>query len=100
MRKKQEYVHWSVEDCRKSFHLQTRMFDCRTNMPTRYKPDLTCRASWSGAATGMDGHEETQEHLKVCTGYRKLWLGPGPMTLLAVVRYFSGVKQERKREQK
>ena len=69
-------------------------------MPTRYKPDLTCRASWSGAATGMDGHEETQEYLKVCTGYSELWLGPGPMTLLAVVRYFSGVKQERKREQK
>ena len=25
MRKEQEYVHWSVEDCRTAFRLQTRM---------------------------------------------------------------------------
>ena len=95
MRKEQEYVHWSVEDCRTAFRLQTRIFDCRANMPTRYKRDLICRACRTDPATGMEGHEETQEHLEVCTGYSELWLGLGPMTPLAVVRYFSRVKHKR-----
>ena len=87
MRKEQEYVHWSVEDCITAFCLQTRMFDCWAKMPTRYKRDLTCRACLTDPATGMDSHEETQEHLEVCTGYSELWLGLGPML-------------KRKREQK
>ena len=69
-------------------------------MPTRYKRDLICRACRTDPATGMEGHDETQEHLEVCTGYSELWLGLGPMTPLAVVRYFSRVKHKRKREQK
>ena len=70
------------------------------NMPTRYKRDLTCRACLTDPATGMDSHEETQEHLEVCTGYSELWLGLGPMTPLPVVRYISRVKLKRKIEQK
>ena len=31
----QEYVSWTVEECRMAYRLQTRMFDCRANMPSR-----------------------------------------------------------------
>ena len=61
---------------------------------------MTCRAYRTDPATGMDGHEESQEHLEVCTGHSKLWLELGPMTPLTVVRYFLGVKLKRKREHK
>jgi hypothetical protein len=39
----QEYVRWRVEECRMAYRLQTNMFDCRANMPSRYKRDLKCR---------------------------------------------------------
>ena len=100
IRTEQEYVHWSLEDCRMAFRLQNRMFDCRANMPTRYKRDLTCRACQPDPAAGLEGHEETQEHLEVCVGYSECWLGIGPMTPRAVVRYFSRVRNKRKKEQK
>ena len=51
MRKAQEYVGWSVEECRMGFRLQTKMLDCRSNMPSRYKRDLACRACPSDPAT-------------------------------------------------
>ena len=100
IRTEQEYVHWSLEDCRMAFRLQNRMFDCRANMPTRYKRDLTCRACQPDPAAGLEGHEEIQEHLEVCAGYSECWLGIGPMTPRAVVRYFSRVRNKRKKEQK
>jgi hypothetical protein len=99
MRKEQEYVSWCLEECRMAFRLQNRMFECRSNMPTRYHRDLICRACRPDPAAGMDGHEETQEHLKVCVGYSECWQGIGPMTPLAVVRYFMKVKHKRKKVQ-
>ena len=36
MRQEQEYVNWSLEECRMAFRLQNRMFDCRSNMTTKY----------------------------------------------------------------
>ena len=100
MRKAQEYVGWSVAECRMGFRLQTRMFDCRWNMPSRYKRDLACRACPPDPATGLAGQEdETQEHLEVCRGYSDLWQGLGPMTPLSRVRYFLKVKSRRSKEQ-
>ena len=75
------------------------MFECRSNMPTRYHLDLICRACRPDPAAGMDGHEETQEHLEVCVGYSECWQGIGPMTPLALVRYFMKVKYKRKKMQ-
>ena len=43
VRRAQDYVGWSVEECRMGFRLQTRMFDSRANMPCRYTRDL-----WQG----------------------------------------------------
>ena len=100
MRQAQEYVGWSVEECRMGFRLQTRMFNCRSNMPSRYRRDLTCRACPSDPATGLAGQEEeSQEHLEVCRGYSDLWQGLGHMTPLARVRYFLRVKSRRTKEQ-
>ena len=112
VRKAQDYVGWSVEECRMAFRLQTKMFDCRSNMPSRYKRDLACRACLSDpapapglggqedSATGMAGNEdETQDHLEVCRGYSDLWQGLGPMTPMTRVRYFMRVKNRRNKEQ-
>ena len=73
MRKAQEYTKWSVEECRMAYRLQTKMFNCRANMPCMYKRDLACRACTPDPATGLEGQDETQEHLEVCKGYSKLW---------------------------
>ena len=100
VRQEQEYVHWSVEECRTAFRLQTRMFECRANMPRRYKQDLTCRACRPDPASELEGHNETQEHLELCTGYSELWLRLGPMSPLTEARYFMKVKHKRKRKQR
>ena len=97
LRKAQNHVTYSVEECRMAFRLQTRMFDCRGNMPTRYKGDLTCRACQPDLATGLVGEDETQEHLGVCPGYQELWQGLGPMTPQTRVKYFMRVKNQRLR---
>ena len=100
MRQVQEYVNWSVEECRMGFRLQTHMLDCRANMPSRYNRDLACRACPSNPATGLDGQEEeTQDHLEVCRGYSDLWQGLGPLTPLSRVRYFIKLKNRRSNEQ-
>ena len=100
MRQVQEYVNWSVEECRMGFRLQTKMLDCRANMPSRYNRDLACRACPSNPATGLAGQEEeTQDHLEVCRGYSDLWQGLGPLTPLSRVRYFIKLKNRRSKEQ-
>ena len=90
-----EYVGWRVEECRMAYRLQTNMFDCRANMPSRYKRDLKCRACRPDPATWLEGEDETQDHLEVCVGYSELWKGLGPMTPLSRVRYFIRVKNRR-----
>ena len=92
MREAQDYVSWTVEECRMAYRLQTKMFDCRTNMPSRYGRDLQCRACRPDPASGQTGLEESQDHLEVCEGYREQWKGLGPMTPLTRVRYFIRVK--------
>ena len=94
-REAQEYVSWTVEECRMAYRLQTKMFDCRKNMPSRYRRDLQCRACRPDPASGQEGQEESQDHLEVCGGYRELWKGLGPMTPLTRVRYFIRVKNKR-----
>ena len=101
VRTAQEYVGWSVEECRMGFRLQNRMFDCRANMPCRYKRDLACRACPPDPATGLAGQEEdeTQAHLEVCRGYSDLWQGLGPMTKRTRARFFMRVKSRRSKKQ-
>jgi hypothetical protein len=100
VRQAQEYVNWSVEECRMGFRLQTKMLDCRSNMPRRYKRDLACRACPPNPATGLAGQEEeTQDHLEVCRGYSDLWQGLGPLTPLSRVKYFIKLKNRRSKEQ-
>jgi hypothetical protein len=65
-RKAQDYVQWTVDECRMGYRLQTKMFDCQANMPSRYKRDLVCRACRPDPASGQEGQEETQDHLEVC----------------------------------
>ena len=91
----QEYVSWTVDECRMAYRLQTKMFDCRANMPTPYRRDLTCRACQPEPASGQEAQDETQDHLEICRGYRELWKGLGPMTPRARVRYFIRVKNKR-----
>ena len=43
MRTRRGYTKWSVEECRMAFRLETFMFDCRVNMPSKYFRDLKCR---------------------------------------------------------
>ena len=89
VRQAHEYMGWGVEKCRIGFRLQTRMFDCRVNMPSRFQRDLAWRACSSDPTTGKAGKEdELQEHLEVCKGYSDLWQGLGPLTPLARARYF------------
>ena len=83
-----------------AYRLQTRMFDCRANMPSRYKRDLVCRACWPDPASGQEGQEESQEHLEVCRGYSELWKGLGPMTPWSRTRYFIKVKNKRTKSDK
>ena len=71
------------------------MFDCRANMPSRYKRDFKCRAYQPDPATGLEAVEETQDHLEVCGGYSELLKGLGPMTPLSRVRYFIPVRNRR-----
>ena len=44
MRERREYTELSVEVFRMAFRLETYQFDCRVNMPTRYRRDLTLPA--------------------------------------------------------
>ena len=99
-RKAQVYVQWTVDECRMGYRLQTKMFDCRANMPSRYKRDLVCRACWPDPASGQEGQEETQDHLEVCVGYSELWQGLGPITPRSRVRYFILVKNKRAKSSK
>ena len=62
LRTAQEYVSWRVEDCRMAFRLQNKMFDCRVNMPARYKRDLACRACRGDPAGGLEDEDESQDH--------------------------------------
>ena len=96
----QEYVKWTVEECRMGYRLQTRMFDSRANMPSRYGRDLVCRACRPDPATGQEGHEETQDHLEICVGYSELWKGLSPMTSRSRVRYLIRVKNKRMKTNK
>ena len=86
---------YNVEECQMDFVLQTRMLDCRGNMPTRYRRDLTCRACQPDPATGLAGEDQTQEHLELCPGYQELWQGLSPLTPEARVKYFMRVKNKR-----
>ena len=95
LREAQSYMDWSVEESRMAFRLQNRMLDCRDNMPARYKRDKICRACQPSPATGMEGQEETQEHLEVCPGYGELWQGLGPLTPRSRVKYFMKLKTKR-----
>ena len=88
-------MSWSVEEARMAFRLQTRMLDCRANMPTKYRRDLVCRACRPDPSTGLEGQEENQEHLEVCPGYGELWQGLGPLTPRSRVRYFMKLKSKR-----
>ena len=76
----QDYVNWTVDECRMAYRLQTKMFDCRANMPSRYRRDVSCRACWPNPAGRLEDKEETQDHLEVCGGYSELWEVLGPMT--------------------
>ena len=93
-----------------AFRLQNKMFDCRVNMPSRYKRDLMCRGCRGDPASGMEDYEksqdpargledcdESQDHLEVCPGYSELWLGLGPMSPLTRVRFFMRVQNKRKK---
>jgi hypothetical protein len=93
-RQAQEYVGWTLEEARMAFRLQTRMFNCRGNMPSRYRRDLVCRACIPDGNGGLEA-EETQDHLELCRGYSELWLGLGPLTPRSRVRYFIRVNNKR-----
>ena len=62
--KMKDYMAMTVEEARCAFRLETRMFQCRANMPTLYRRDLLCRACLpdSEGVSGGGGVEETQEH--------------------------------------
>ena len=87
MRQRQPYTKLRVDKCRMAFRLEVYQFDCRANMPTRYKRDLCCRACGPGVGEQKKEQEkekeqqeevrqiEDQKHLEVCKGYSELWVG-------------------------
>ena len=105
MREKRPYTKLRVDECRMAFRLEVFQFDCRANMPTRYKRDLRCRACGPGVGEQEkeqqeeEGHIEDQEHLEVCKGYGELWEGLGPSTEQSRIRYFMRVKLKRLKQQ-
>ena len=84
----QDYVSWTVKECRMAYRLQTKMFKCRANMQSRYRRDVICRACRPNPAGRLEDKEETQDHLEVCGGYSECWEGLGPMTPQSRVRNF------------
>ena len=44
-----------------AFRLQNKMFDCRVNMPSRYKRDLMCRGCQGDPASGMEDYDKSQD---------------------------------------
>ena len=112
MRHRRNYTKLSVEECRMAFRLEVFQFECRANMPTKYRRDLRCQACGPGLVEQQEqreqqegeqeqgGQVEDQDHLEVCPGYSELWEGLGPASPETTVRYFMRVKMKRLKQQK
>ena len=89
LRTPQNYVSWRVEESRMAFRLQTRLLDCRANMPTKYRRDLVCSAGPTDQILpqGWRARRKMMSIYKVCPGYGELWQGLGPLTPRSRVRY-------------
>ena len=90
---RREYTGWSVLECRMAFRLETKMFQCRANMPRMYNRDLVCRGC---TPDGISGPIEDQDHLEWCPGYSNLWAGLGPASTRGRVQYFMRVDHKRR----
>ena len=121
MRHRRNYTKLSVEECRMAFRLEVFQFECRANMPTKYRRDLRCRACGPGLGEQQEqgeqqegeqeqgeqdqgeqeqgGQVEDQDHLEVCPGYSELWEGLSPASPETTVRYFMRVKMKRLKQQ-
>ena len=114
MRERRHYTKLRVDECRMAFRLEVFQFECRANMPTRYKRDLRCRACGPGAGQqdkeqdeteeqqqqqDEEWHIEDQDHLEICPGYSELWAGLGPLTEQSRIKYFMRVKLKRLKQQ-
>ena len=99
MRERRHYTKLQLDECRMAFRLEVFQFECRANMPSRYKRDLRCRACGpvieekelnqneqqeeQQEQEDQEDHPwsiEDQDHLETCSGYSELWDGLGPMT--------------------
>ena len=124
MRERRPYTKFSNNECRMAFRLEVQQFDCRANMPTRYKRDLRCRAcgpeireQGEGEQNEIEQNEveqnedkqktqekdkwkiEDQEHLEICPGHRELWEGLGPTDEQSRIRYFMRLKVKKLKKQ-
>ena len=121
MRERRSYTKLRVDECRMAFRLEVFQFECRANMPTRYKRDLRCRAcgpddeeqekEQETAAEQEEQEEEeqqqqqkdmvieNQEHIEVCPGYSELWNGLGPYSEQSRLKYFMRVKLKKLQQQ-
>ena len=126
MRERRHYTKLRVDECRMAFRLEVFQFECRANMPTRYKRDLRCRACGPGAGQqdkeqdeeqdeeqdkeqdeteeqqqqqDEEWHIEDQDHLEICPGYSELWDRLGPLTEQSRIHYFMRVKLKRLKQQ-
>ena len=115
MRERRHYTKLRLDECRMAFRLEVFQFECRANMPSRYKRDLRCRAcgpvieekelnqnEQQEQQEQEEDHQwsiEDQDHLETCSGYSELWDGLGPMTELSRIKYFMRVKAKRLKQQ-
>ena len=93
LRVRPEYSSLGLAACRMGFRLDCLMFDCRGNMPRRYRNDLRCRACTPDPA--VCGPDETQEHLEVCVAYSHLHDGLDILNVKDRITYFTRVKKGR-----
>ena len=113
----QEYVSWTVEECRMAYQLQTKMCDigqtCQAptsgtsfvgtsfvgrashTLPAGWRARPCQRAGVPDPASGLEGQEETQDQLEVFRRYSEVCQGLGPMTTRTRTRYFIRVKNKR-----
>ena len=120
MRDRRPYTKLRNDECRMAFRLEVLQFDCRANMPTRYKRDLRCRACGPEVREQEENEQENeqneieqnqsekeqeewkiedQEHLEVCPGHSELWEGLGPINEQSRIRYFMRLKLKKLNKQ-
>ena len=96
LRKPQKFfMEMNMEECAVAMRIKCFMVDCAGNMRARYKGReicIKCRLQPGFEGPGM---RDTQDHIEICEGYRKLREGKDLLNFKDKVKYFQEVIKER-----